>query len=275
VEQLFPCFLSKVHDFSFPQMLVEMSSIGDLKFAGDLEETFVLSAGKLIDAFRTELVAAIPTIFDSTIRKVMNAIIQNYREGPNGFCTLTPVTAELIDFRDLFLPKALSKQFGGTGNSPYGNTLQKIFDAVQMQMSLVDATNRSLINDMVIRPWTTDQSGMSGVLSYYGDVVSANTSVVVSGFNGDIEFKVKDVRFENLDSVADPLSLLQPVPGSGSSLQNMVGLGGASLPIRLTVNVVISISDGSKWMCLSTCLLSRVDNQLNFFLILNRKSRYS
>jgi hypothetical protein len=200
----------------------------------------------LVDEFRPELVAAMPKIFDATIRKVMNAIIQNYREAPNGFCALTPVTAELIDFRDLFLPKALSKQFGGTGDSPYGNTLQKVFDSLQEQLSLVGETNRSLINEMLIKPWTTDQSGMSGVLSYYGDVVSANTSFVISGFYGDIECKIKDVRFASLDGIGDPLSLLQPVPGSSSSLHNVVGLGGASRPISLTATVIISISDGSK-----------------------------
>jgi len=264
IDQLLSCFLSKLHDFSISQLLVSVGAIGDPKIEGFLPKHLaekVASSGRILfDSFRTDLANAIPKICDITIREVFNAFLMNYRERAGEYCVSAPVTADTIDFRDLFLSEALAKRFGGSGDSPYGNTFRMLFSAIQENLSAVDATNQSTINGMIIRPWTVEQSNASGTLSYDGMVINTNVSVIVGGFNGKLKFRISDARFENLDSIGEPMMLLQPLSEEASTLNNTVALGVGSRPIRMTAKLLVAISDGKG---------VEIENEVNIALEIN------
>lgn len=254
LDNVLPCLFSRFYDFDLPQLLVTADRVVDPVIQGFVDPEFLSDASEslteLFDRFRSDLKAAIPKVFDITVREVFNAMLEVYRKGERKVCQYAPGTpsSEFIDFRDLLLSPEGSKEFGGGGLSPYGDAFQTVFDLFNSKVGDFNASNTSSINDLLITPLTESQSNSSGMVEYAGIVLNTNGTIQLAGLNARMRFVVSDAKMENLDTVGKPLDLLQPVRDSPNTLRNSVGVGVGGRPLKLKAKVLIEVSDDGKWI---------------------------
>jgi hypothetical protein len=226
--------ISALHDFEITQMLVTVGTLENLKFDGlmsDTSEIMVSFTEELFSVYRNQIVDTLPQIFDTTVRKLLNGIVASYIEEPK--CPGGEIGGDyFIDFRRFF----------DSEDNTYGDVpplLKRLFDS---QLLEVDSTSgMPRINDVLIAPFTKRQSGEAGMLQIIGDVFGFDTDIEELGIE-DIEIRAFDPTINNLDTVGAPLNLLRPDTSSAFLLDNTATLGLESLPLRLALKTLFSVS---------------------------------
>jgi hypothetical protein len=112
----------------------------------------------------------------------------------------------------------------------------------------VDSTGTPTINDALIARFTERQSGTRGALIFEDELVELDSTVKVGGFDGRIEFRLSNVRLENLDTLGQPISILDPVRGESRVLNNTATLGATASdrPFRIVGNLFVAVTAGGK-----------------------------
>ncbi|KAG7337284.1 hypothetical protein IV203_026828 [Nitzschia inconspicua] len=205
----------------------------------------------LIDTLHTEyqneINEAIPLLLESTVRRVVNALIPSILQDTSSRCPVPPVFEDdgLIDFRELLLSETSSERLGGSGKSTYGNLFLLIYDVLDKEIMQNGANSRPLLSEL-IGTMTQQQSNISGTIRVPGMAVDSQTTMQVAGLKADLGFRVSDVLIQNLDSIGDPLQILRPVFGQPTILNNSLSFGVDSKPLIFAGTITLSLSDGAE-----------------------------
>ena len=171
-----------------------------------------------LDLFEPTFQEALPNLANTLIRDWINAdLLSSLRQGvPQCSTTVTwPTSRE--DFRDLLLAPAEARALGGTGNQPYGNLVHQGYDLL---MGLISEFDK--LNQLLIRPWTTSQSGVAGTLS-----LSEQDLIVVD--QSILDLSIAKLQVKYLDTIQhEPLALLKPTRES-NVIVNKLQFGNESL----------------------------------------------
>jgi len=245
MENILPCFMTNVGAINISSLLVSIGYVDDL-YVQDFESpglgrvinTFVQGLYELYDDI---LLTALRGAFQTTIRERLNVeIIEQLVE--NATCGISPIEEKevnFIDFRDLFLSQVESIENGGSGSAPYGNIGVLVRDTVDEFLNDVDnVTGIPKINNFI-----SDflDEGTFFVSDPLLDLSVGNVSIE----NFEIEkfiLKADNLRIENIDTVLNPLILLEP--SDRYKLYNEVGFGGdGSRPLRIAAKVLVEIQN--------------------------------
>jgi len=251
LRNIIPCLVPKLHAVDLTQFLLSPTIFNEPYISGFLSESrqklLESSTRQFFQVFQDDVVAAIPKIMDGTVRKVLNQILLDFLTKEDVYCSyISEVKPNgVVDFRDFLLSKEDSKAFGGSGDSPYGDTVPLAFQALQKSFREDNDEQESALNDM-IRSFTSGQSNVTGSLIFPGEVFNYSESTTLSNWNISVIARVSNVRIENLDSLGQPLKLLQPVDGQASVLNNTISMGVGPEPLRMIATLFLSLVDGNE-----------------------------
>jgi hypothetical protein len=233
--------------FNFSTQELDPPTISRGYFSSTKQEAVSIMLQSLHMRYNSDIVEAIPLLFDSTIRETVNALLPGILESLSSECPEPPIFEEngLIDFRELLLSKSGSEKLGGPGVSTYGNLFSLIYDMLEKEVMQTGASNRPLLSDLVGK-LTEKQSNRVGTIQVAGKAVDSKASVQVAGLEALLGIQVSNVLIQNLDSIGDPLHLLWPVEAQPTVLNNTLSFGVDSKPLSFEGTVVLSLTDGAE-----------------------------
>lgn len=254
---LLPCMLSSVYGFNFPHMLLSVGKIHKPSMTGLMTETSA-SLMSLVDTlfsrYETAMHNSLPSVVDNAIRPLVNTFLDYFVSGSGQGCPnqlLDSLSTErklmqaagppFVDFRDLLLQEKESIQMGGSGDSRYGDLLSLVWGLIEDEFLVVDANGNSPINSDVIGALTETDTTSAGELFFEGDLFNTDFDLALGPIPTGIALRASDVRIENLDSVGNPFSLLDPVNDMPSILNNTATIG-TGQPVRVGVNLFVDIT---------------------------------
>jgi len=192
----------------------------------------------VVNTLFVSLPAAVPIFFNSTIRNLLNDILNNNLVDPEVVgdddiqdpCYSYPQSNaatgdnDLIDFRSFFdagLPAML-------------------MNLLEEQLLAVDPdTGLPKINEVLIAPMiesmadedetveSTDQKNGATLVFGSGEegLVDFDTNIAIGGLSADIELRVSDLKLYNIDTMVPPLKLLETLPQRAHQLNNTMTMG--------------------------------------------------
>jgi len=248
LDKILPCILSASRAVDLSQLSLSIGSIKEPSITGFISnesELAIRSATKAIfEKYQSTVVEAMPAFFDQTVRPLLNGILSSYVNAESSRSCPTVSTPELsgfVNFHDLLLPEGDAAKSGGRGTSPYGDVFRYLMQIIDEQVLSTDSSGLSNINDVVFRPMTEAQSNVPGSLLFPGDLFGGASNVNVGGFQATVEVRAFDAALENIDSVGEPLKLLEPKKGESSILDNTATFGIEQRPLRGSVGFLLSI----------------------------------
>lgn len=251
LRDIIPCLVPKLHAIDLTQLLLSPAIFNEPYISGFLsgsrQKLLQSSTKQFFQVFKDDVVAAIPKIMDGTIRKVLNQIFLDFFRQEDIYCSYKSEVKPngVVDFRDFLLSEEDSKAFGGRGDSPYGDTVRLAFQALQGSFIKDGDEQENALNDM-IRSFTMDQSNATGSLFFPGEVFNYSGSTTLSNWDVSVVARASNIRIENLDSLGQPLTLLQPVDGQASVLNNTISVGVGPEPLRFAATLFISFVDNNE-----------------------------
>jgi len=249
LDQILSCVLSSARAVRFTDLLVSIGSIKEVSVEGVISEETTQKISEataaILDRYESVLIESIPTIFDVTIRRLINNYLKYYlNEVASVACTAVSKTTRsfgIMDFRDLLLNPLKSKVLGGTGLSQYGDVIRTAYDFFNREVLKVNPVDGKSGINTYIGPLTEAQSDVPGTFAYPGDLFNQETRVSVGGLKANIELKASNFRIENLNTIGTPISLLQPMTGDPVTLENVASFGVSSEPLRFSVRLLIAL----------------------------------
>jgi hypothetical protein len=255
MKNILPCLLSAARGAEVTQLAVSVGSMEKWSVTGfrdvDLNEASVLSSEKIMNVYGDKLLAAMPAIFDETVRVLINNwLFHMVDEWASVSCTksslLESVTSSFIDLRDLLLTTAKSMQLGGKGTSRYGNLFRTVVGFVKDSVLNVDKeTGLSTVNELLVAPWTRSQSNETGNLVFPGELFSGGARLNVGALDTKVAIRASDARFENLDTIGLPLDLFEATRDQ-YLLNNTAGMGVADRPLHFAIRLFVSLTGDGK-----------------------------
>ena len=239
LNNLLPCLLSTAHGFRVEQMLVNVGSFSEPTFEGFMNDTIDAlrnTTRAIFDIYGDMIEEAMPLIFDDTVRVLLNGFLGKFNQTEcKDYSTNT--TSRYIDFRQMF------RDSNATGFSPYGDLIPWAKSLVEEQFLSNDPeTSMPKINKDVIAPFTEGQSGVEGTLLVPGRVIGFSSDGLDLGLNlGTVAVEVYDARIENLDTLGQPLEILEPNATRGDLVDNRVTLGTEFNPLRFAIKLTLSV----------------------------------
>ncbi len=177
--------------------------------------------------------ASVPIFFNSTVRGLLNDMLQNNLvENDDDKDIQHPCPSypneksldenqELIDFRAFFdkgLPALLMDLLDEELIAVNPNTgLPKINDVLIVP----------LMEEMSDQKIVLDESGRTSMLFGSGEdaLVDVATNLAIGGLSADVKLRLSDLIIYNLDTMVQPLDLLQPVLEEPQHLNNTMTMG--------------------------------------------------
>ena len=234
-ENLLPCLLSVIDKVELSGLVIDPSHINDeFILADDLSMGLISDSIEAAFAmYKGSVHAAIPNIFQTNVRQMMNAFIEDaFSDNGTGLKCPEPVSykEDYIDFRKFFDAK----------DSSYGDLAMTLKDMLDDRLlTNSPETGRPSVNEILIAPLTVAQSGTIGALYYSDDLFRIQ--------NKNVQFRAYDSKIENLNSVGAPLDILKTISGEAHLLNNTVTFGVGEKPLHLSSKILFSIdSDGKK-----------------------------
>ena len=256
IKNMLPCLLSGARGVEVTQLAVAAGSMDQWSITGfrdaALKESSESSAEIIMDAYADKLVAAIPAIFDETVRVLINNWLSHMVTGQAKVsCTTSSFlesASRFIDLRDLLLTTAKSIQLGGSGTSPYGNLFRTVAGFIKDAIFKVDATTGiSKINELVVAPLTRSQSNETGNLFFPGELFSGGARINVGALDTTVTVRASDAKIENLDTIGSPLNLLEATRDP-YLLNNTAGMGVADRPLHFAIRLLVAMNGDGKFL---------------------------
>lgn len=237
MSNLLPCLLSTTYGVQIEQLLVTIGELSAPTFEGLLPDTSKAAARaskRLYKRFGDMIVESIPLVFEDTLRVVINSFLGSFEDSDcQDYSANT--TSRFVDFREMFRPG------NTTGFSPYGDILPLLRDTFDDLLFENDPeTQMPKINDVLIAPFTADQSGVEGTLLLPGKILGFDTEALAEVGLGITGIELSDARIENLDTVGQPLKVLEPNATRGDLLNNRATFGTQFSPLRFAVRISLS-----------------------------------
>lgn len=224
--EILSCVLSTVDSLSVPSISVTSVSFEKPKIKGLMTDTGdVLSASldSVFEEFKVNIEEAVPVLMDTSVRKVINTVIETLMDGAQ--CPEYDTGDAVVDFRSMF-----------NGESPYGNLPSLLMDLLQSRFFSPDSSTGLARVNSLVRSWT---EGASGVWSMTDNFIDETTRRFWKVGINWLRFAFGNVAVENLDTVKAPVVLLEPTATNGTLLRNEIGLGGEPNPIRLSAEAIL------------------------------------
>jgi hypothetical protein len=247
-DRIYKCLLSSVNSISVPLLDVSVADIVSFEIEGFDDPSVQKLTDVTLDVFREVILENMGRVFNFSIRTMLNNWIEYIlAQESSTACVSTArslVTsgATVVDFRELLLPPPESIELGGTGEKQYGDIIRNITDLVNDDILKIDpATGLSSINSLLISEITEAQSNVSGRLIFPGDLFTGGKRVKIGGLDLQIDIRVQDAYFNNLDTIGYPVSLLDPVVNQPSYLNNTARIGVRD-PLQLGARFYLHIS---------------------------------
>jgi hypothetical protein len=253
---IIPCLIQgAAHEVFISNLLVSIGKMDEPVFDGiaspSLRHAMTSVEKSLVSRYIEDIRAAIPAIFDTTLRTLFNNKLKQLvrRQGTES-CSVNLDSDHFLDFRDVFLPAALAKRHGGSGRVPYGDLFEKMYQILNQELTEKDNDGGLTVNTLV-SSWTSNQSNSSGVLAFPGDLLETNANMKFGGLDAVLGLRLSEVYIFNLDSLDSPISIFDPV--ERHNLNNTVTIGVGSEPLVVNANILFTLSDNGKHE-LSFCL---------------------
>ena len=244
--QIFPCLHS----------VTRTSELAQLEFfIGDLDPptfTGIISPGidRLTTSFAQELKklygdafhSAIPNFMGTSMRQLINSSIDKLvRKCPTYSDTENSNRVSYLDFRDLLMDANVAKKVGATGDSPYGTLASKVMGKINEFISEPSNNGSPNINEVIIDPFTSSQSGTHGTFFIGGEEIDVfTTSMDIIDINS-LHVILRETRIQNLNSIGFPLKVLEPASSHPHILENEVIVGAGIDPLIIATKLVLSI----------------------------------
>jgi hypothetical protein len=222
---VYNCFLQSIRVWNVTQFTATAGSIVRPTLTGFVDEGLDRIASSTVDAFLNLLEptfqAALPNLAHTLLRDWINTdLLPNLRQDVPACPTSVTWPTPVVDFRDLLLAPAQSQALGGSGSQPYGDLVQYAYDAVTKKFDQDDE-----LNDFLIRPFTSSQSGVAGTLALFqekGSLVVVDHSL--------LDLSLNDLKIQNLDTIQhNPIQVLNPTK-EPTVLANEIQLGNGTMP---------------------------------------------
>jgi len=222
------------------------NSLLEGSFSSELQAGLSRILDSLRDEYQEEILSAVPLVAGSTIRDIMNTLIPDILQSSAIKC---PTPQEfpsdgVVDFRNLFLSDLESEKLGGKGLSSYGDLFHILYGILDKEVMQMGASNRPVLNDW-IKTITEKQSNTTGNINIVGDVLDAQSIIQIAGLRANLRIELSGVLIQNLDSVGDPLYVLQPVDQEANVLDNKLSFGVDSKSIKFEGTLALSVDDGA------------------------------
>lgn len=258
MKNILPCLLSGARAAELTQLSVNVGSLDKWSVSGfrdvSLTQASDLSADMIMTQYGNKIVAAMPAIFDETVRVVVNNwlshMVDDWSTGacPTSSFQLNSISS-FVDLRDLLLTASKALTLGGSGTSPYGNLFRSIASFLKGSVLDVDeTTGLSSVNDLLIAPWTRGQSSKTGSLVFPGELLSGGTRLKVGGLDTTVALSASDARIDNLDTIGSPLNLLEATLDP-YMLNNTAGMGVADRPVHFAARFLVALSGDGTLRC--------------------------
>mmetsp|Transcript_3457 Transcript_3457/g.9854 ORF Transcript_3457/g.9854 Transcript_3457/m.9854 type:complete len:2914 (-) Transcript_3457:98-8839(-) len=262
-QNLLPCLLSTVADVKISGLDVEILNIRPPTLQGfispGIDRIVTSSVEALFDMYKGVIRRAIPSIFQTTMRDIVNDdIIHGFMDEPvNVVCPSVVSENAFIDFRDLLLDSSLSSVYGGSGDEPYGDLASTVFNLIREQLleAESDTDNSLKLNSILIQPVTKRQSGVEGMLQFPGalfDFVKTDIDLELArSFISKFQIAVYNTRISNLDTFKAPAQLLLPT-NHPFILANQLNIGPeAGRPLNMTIGFKLIVEGDEEDSALS------------------------
>ncbi|CAB9512941.1 Paraquat-inducible protein A [Seminavis robusta] len=254
IKNILPCILTAVEDIHVPAMKLSIGSVSDLMVKGLLPASnaaFETSSAAIADAFGA---IDFDEFLGPLVQGVINGMIRSYVKDAS--CTNIMQSyissarrrtqkdePSFIDFRDLFLSTTLAKDYGGSGESPYGDLFRTALAFVEDLILDVDpATKLSSVNELLIAPLTEAVSKERGSLIMSDTLVDVKNRVNVGGLDAMFTFRASDAKIQNLDTMGAPIDLLAPVAQETNLLNNTASIGVVNdRPLRASIRLLLGL----------------------------------
>ena len=245
-DHLLVCFLSMLHDVDVAGLYASVKDIHEPTLEGfvtpGLDRVLTQMSNVAFLVFEPTFKRALPSIFQGPLRDILSEQLVGrlFTSPGRSICPPAEVVDTFIDFRDLLLNPSRAKELGASGNEQYGNIGHILFTAVQDQFYALDSDGLPKVNDLIMRPVTKAQSSKEGALRFPEDLVAIvqddMPGAVANSLGDRFEFKLYDLRFRDLDTISEPLALLQPTYGE-SVLENLAAARQFSVTVRMLVSL--------------------------------------
>ncbi len=233
-ENLLPCLLSVVQDAKLSGLDVDPSYINDgPAVEGLLSSGFDRFISNSVEAafamYKGSLRAAIPNIFQTTVRDLINTFVGDTFSDDkiSSTCPDSQLPIEkIVDFRKFF----------DAENGTYGNLPSVFKNMIDDELLAINPdTGRPRINEALIAPLTGVQSGSKGNMLFSSDLFSLLVPKNISQKFGleTLALRLFDPMIANLDTVGTPIKLLQPNATNGQVLDNYVTFGSVERKLRI------------------------------------------
>ena len=236
-KNLFSCFLSTLFDFQVSGLDFKVGSIDDPVLSGFVSPGIDRVVSTFVEAtfimYEPTFLRSLPHFFQDDVRRLIQekAIKPALSDESVVECPLVIWPEGSIDFRDLLLQPEEASQLGGLGTEPYGDLVSQAYELLVDRLTEIGEDGLPKINEMLLRSWTLDQSGVEGDLSFPSPLFTFARNEISSDVFSNVvdrfEFRLSDVQVSNLDTISSPLELLKPSSRS-SILTNAITIGNIS-----------------------------------------------
>jgi hypothetical protein len=233
-----PCLLSVIHktqlsgldidpkEFNEPTLIGFISPGIDRIVTDSAEAAFAMYAGVLRES--------LPSIFQTSVRDFVNSKVIDafmFDTSKTSCPVVDPVDGQL-DFRKLFDKEG----------SPYGDLppmLKSLFDSELLTTDFDDGKLR--INDVLIAPYTKQQSGEEGNLRFPGSVFALLSETIPQFGMDSVELRAFDPSIKNLNTFVAPLDLLKPNTSNGYVLDNVATMTAGPDSLRFALKGLFAL----------------------------------
>lgn len=250
LEYVLPCLANTVAEIAVSSLSVSLGSLSDPVFSGIGSPGVARLISSITAAtfamYKPLLLRAIPGAFQGPIKKKIN---ENYIEKNLADPTCTSFVrgseaSPYLDFRDLLHTRSEALELGGSGETPYGSTIALAWKFAQNWLLTPSEASQTIpLNSRFIAPFTEEQSGTSGSILYDNALIDQQFALL----DAKVKFRLFDLYAENLDTIGEPLSLLDTVQGEAHMLKNVATVG-VDRPLRAGAKINFQMEGNGTFM---------------------------
>ena len=231
-QTIMQCLMSAAEILSFTELSISVADVVPPSLTGFLDsgidKIVTKGAEALFDMYESVLLKAMPNFFHTFVREKLNAFVKNSLQVLT-VCENDSSVNGLIDFRDLFLSPEIASSEGASGNSPYGNVVNWVWDLVNTVLFSANESGLLAMNDILIKPLTKAQSGQEGLVSFNHSLVDLKKEHfrhdIWNAFADHLRLGMSNLRLNGLDTFREPFHIIKPSNKSGRVLENHITLG--------------------------------------------------
>jgi 3-deoxy-D-manno-octulosonate 8-phosphate phosphatase KdsC-like HAD superfamily phosphatase len=247
------CLLSAVFDLHVTSLRISPGlTIGPPTVLGfvtpGLQRVINAAVDIIYDAIGGELSGSLNNFVQTTAMEFLDDAWQGLRNSTTCLTKAQGSETALIDFRDLLLSAEESEAYGGNGTNPYGSLGVVVKSLIDDELVANDASGVPKMNNFIIKPLTEQQSGIAGTFLLAQEFLAFDQRISFNGLDAKVRFRIADLRVENLDTIREPLALLDPLTNEASRINNTLSMGTPSTPLRISVLLQIGVEGAGTYL---------------------------